>query len=304
MARNMRTITAAATVAIGLITAPMPAARAADAPTVTVTGSATGTYRPDVLRVKVLLTADGKDAAAAVAALAAKREGVRKGLADAGASSVAFSPTNTGAAALTPQQRQMAALMAAQRGNHHAPSTQPGLVTVSTVATADFPLSAAASDDEALVAGLGLEGKVKAAVASSAQRRVLSPEEQEAAEEGAAEQSNPMMPAAAKPGEPDFTFVHKLSPDERAKLTTDAVAQARGDADRLARATGGTLGAVVDVTARAGGGADSDNPIAAIIQAETGAASAPPAASGEVADAQPGTLSSTVQVTVKYALTR
>jgi hypothetical protein len=61
---------------------------------------------------------------------------------------------------------------------------------------------------------------------------------------------------------------------------------------------------VVDVTARAGGGADSDNPIAAIIQAETGAASAPPAASGEVADAQPGTLSSTVQVTVKYALTR
>ena len=301
MARSMRTILAAAAVAIGLTSAGA-AARAAETPTVTATGSATSTYRPDVLRVKVLLTADGKDAAAAVAALAAKRDAARKAMTGAGAPSVAFSPTNSGTAALTPQQRQMAMVMDMQRGNHHAPSTQPGLVTVSTNATADLPLSTAGSDDEVLVAATGLEGKVRAALAPASQGRALSPEEQEASEEGAAQQQNPMVPAAAKPGEPDFTFVHKLSAEERAKLTADAVAQARGDADRLAHAAGGTLGMVVDVTAKTGGASDADNPIAAIIQAETGGATAAPAAPGEAADAQPGTLSYTVQVTVKYAL--
>ena len=307
MTLNGRTITAAAMV----LALASQAARAAEPGVVTASGAATGSYRPDVLRVKVLLSADGKDAAAAVAALKEKRDAFsmvfnQQGVMDPiVSSSITFSAATSGGPSMTPQQRQMAAIMSMQRGgNRRAPATQPSGVTVTATATADCPLPAADSDDAALVSATAMQDKIRGALAGAAPKKAMSPEEQEAAEEAAAQQQQNEVPGqpAAKPGEPTFTFVHKLTDAERAKLMSDAVAEARADAERMAKAAGGALGPVREVSSRSMGASDPDNPVAAVIQAEMGGAAAATHNAGEASDPQPGPLSYALQVTVKYGL--
>ena len=294
-------------------------ARAARAATVTVSGEATNPFRPDAVRVRVLLTAEGKDVETAVAALAAKREAVRNaldyavrpaGLPDGAAvRSVAFTATTVGGPALTPQQRQMQTLMGLQRGgNRKPPASQPTTVTVSTTMTAEYPVAAAKDDDAAAVAAVGSQATLRAAIAkATAGGRATTPEEQETAEESAMSASMAAMGAtpAAKPGEPEFTFVHRLTADERAKVSADAVAKAAADADRLAKAAGFTVAGVAEVTSRAvATSGESDSPFAAILRAQTGQSTTPAAGDDEAVAAQPGAVTFGVGVTIKFDLVR
>jgi uncharacterized protein YggE len=289
---------------------------AAEAPTVTAVGHATLKTRPDVMRAKLLLTADGKDVREAVAALAKRRDDVKQKLITAGATepSVSFSDTALGNGATSAQQQRMAQIMMAVQRNRGGGSvslstatTQPQNVTVSCVATAEWPL-ATASADELLAAASDLEAKIKEAAKGT--KKQMTPEEQEVAEEAAgmaAASGEDPSQTGPKADEPSFIFVHKVSDAEQAKLAADALARARAEGKRLANAAGATLGAIRTISSTVIAEQDeSASPYmmyARMINvAGAGAATASDDASPEAIATQPGPVSYGVQVSVTFDL--
>jgi uncharacterized protein YggE len=208
-------------------------------------GHAALKVQPEIMRVKCVLTADGKDAHEALAALAQKRTDLKEKLVALGATETAIDIGNVteGAGTLSPQQQQIQAILSMRHGAAPAP-TAPS-VTVSCTVKAEFAVPSGSGDD-LFLATSDLRGKIKALVTpDAAPKKDLTPEEQEVAEETAAAAGANGAPAA---DEPTFIFVHKLSNAEQAKLLADAVANAKSHALRLAAAAGGTLGPIEIVT--------------------------------------------------------
>jgi hypothetical protein len=270
------------------------------------------------MRAKLLLTAEGKDVREAVAALAKRRDDVRQKLIAAGAteSSVSFSDTAPGNGATSAQQQRMAQyLMAVQRNrgtislSSAAATTQPQSVTVSCLVTAEWPL-AEASGDDFLATASDLQAKVKDA--AKGQKKQLTPEEQEVADEAAgmaAASGEDPSQTAPKPDEPTFIFVHKVTNAEQAKLAADALARARAEATRLSNAAGAALGAIRTISSTAVSAADQDESsspymvYARMINATgAGAATASDDAKPEAVATQPGPVSYGVQVSVTFDL--
>ncbi len=121
--------------------------------------------------------------------------------------------------------------------------------------TAQWPL-AGDTTEKLLLAAEALREKIKAAELTGGKEvPKLSPEEQEVAEETAAEMSRNMGgdEETAKPGEPRFLFVARISPQDRQTALSGAFAKAKAQAAELAKAAGAGLGPLTGLSGEAGG---------------------------------------------------
>ena len=134
-------------------------------------------------------------------------------------------------------------------------------VTITANITAEWPLEAT-SPDEAITLVKKLQDKVEAAdLAGTKEAKKLTPEEEELNEE-----MKDMMDSMSyggdeevKPGEPTFFFVATLSPEAQEKAMADAFAQAKENAEKLAKAAGIGVGPLASLTAAV---SQSDEPSA------------------------------------------
>jgi hypothetical protein len=279
---------------------------------ITATGTATLERRPDLVRMQVDLSADGKDAKEALANLRAQEKSAREKLAKIGAAEASIKLEDPHLAAPGPndQRMQMERMIRARAGGGGAkpPATGPSQpkVSVSGTLRAEWRLAAQSADD-LLVEANDIQSKVKSAnlVAPKAAR---TPEEQEEAEEAAGMMMNNGQP---NPGEPVYIYVSKLSEDDRAKVTADAFGRAKEEAGRLAKAAGTGLGGLRQLTSSAGpaadaeqfGGMDYSNPfgryVYSMMQHQQGGVSA--AEAPEAIGPQPGKVSYRVTVSASFA---
>lgn len=202
----------------------------------------------EVLRVHIDVLAKGKDLKEALTRLKERREAARVQLTALGAmaNAIEFGEIQISTEANDPRkqmERMIRARMGARGGKDPDKGKQAPAVSVSVNLKADLPLKAA-NAEELLVVAHGLQEKIKAADLSGLKEiQKLSPQEEEAVEEG-----QMMMhsgnPNEVKPGEPTFVFVCPITEAERAKALAEAFQKARKDALGLAQAAGETLGAL------------------------------------------------------------
>jgi hypothetical protein len=189
-------------------------------------------------------------------------------------------------------------MMMNMRGGAKKPTTTPSAVAVSSVLTAEVPLTAAAPD-ELLVAATELQEKFKAEF--KAAKGPGTPEEQEVLEELAAAE---MMPGQANVNEPQFLYVHKITHEEQKKALADAFAEARERAGRIAEAAGAQLGLVRDVTASIGPAKQSpeENMYAAMYANMAGQNGAAQKNESEATSPRPGPVTTRVTVSGTFEL--
>ena len=114
--------------------------------------------------------------------------------------------------------------------------------------TAEWPI-AAKDPEELFLTVQGLQGKVKAAkLAGGKEAEKLSPEEEELAEE-VGPGFGPYGEEDFDPSTPGFTYVAKISEEDRTKATAEAFQKAKADAQRIARAAGVQLGPLAALSA-------------------------------------------------------
>jgi uncharacterized protein YggE len=224
-------------------------------------GAVTGNGRvvlkrqPALLRMQLMLTADGKDITEAMAKLKAAQGVAGKKLAELEAveKSVEFGPVQIGgAAALDPSQQYM---MRMRGGRGNAPAKQPTGVIVSCTVKAEWPLKAG-TPQEVLVGAYTLSEKIKAAGIGKKETKAATPEEQEVIEE-----AQGLAQGAANPGDPVFQYACRISNEDQAAAMAEAFAKAKADAARQAKAAGAELGNLRHLRAAAnseGGGSDDE----------------------------------------------
>ena len=214
---------------------------------------------PTHLRMYLQLTAKGKTLEEALAALKERREAAVAQLEKLGVdkSALVFTPPGMDESAGA-QQKRMEAMIAQRMGGRGAkkgakPVKPP--VAVATMLTANWPLTGDTTE-KLLLAADGLREKIKAAALTGGKEAPkLSPEEQEVAEEMAGQNSNMGNDEEqAKPGEPYFMFVARLSPQDRQTALADAFAKAKVHAAELAKAAGAGLGPMTALSGDLQGG--------------------------------------------------
>lgn len=231
--------------------------------TVTGVGSAAVERRPELVRMQVDISADGKDAKEALANLKAAEKGVREKLAKLGADEKAVKVEDAHVSNPTTNDRRArmeAMIRARSGGGGKKPTTAPAQPPVHVTATvkAEWPVKAQSADD-LIAEGHELQAKVKAAnLVAAPAKEGLTPEQEEEAEERAG-MAAAGMDGEGNPGEPVFVYVIKVTDAERAKATADAFKRAKEEADRLAKAAGAELGALRQLASQAGPEADASS---------------------------------------------
>jgi uncharacterized protein YggE len=222
-------------------------AQGVDNGAVTGVGMATLKHAPDLVRVQIQITGDGKTLKEALAKLAARREACKKKLLAAGAREEAITFEDPRLDTGDPRQ-QMEQMMRARMGRAgNRPTTAPGAAHVAVAATvkAEWPL-AGKSGEDLLIVAYDLQEKVKAA--DLADTKTASLEEQEAREERAGLDSDEQ---AAPAGQPVFVYVARISDAQRAAVLADAVKQAKANATALATAAGAQIGTLKQLQSQA-----------------------------------------------------
>jgi hypothetical protein len=218
----------------------------------TVSGTGSGEIQrlPQLMRMRVVVTAKGKDTAEALAALKDRVSAAKTQLLALGADKASIAAEEPQLAVENKDRRRQMEMMMAQRmrgGRRPAAKKEEAKppVSVSATLSAQWPLKAAGGE-ELLVAVTALQDKIKAAdVAGAKEQAKLTPEEQELADELAAEQVGMYGgDEEPKPGEPIFMFVAPIAAAEREKLLVDGFKKAKDRAARLAKAAGAELGAL------------------------------------------------------------
>ena len=209
--------------------------------------SGTGTVeikRPaEILRVQFDVMARGKNLTDAIEKLKTRREVVIAELAKMGASkdSVFFGDNDVLDEA-SDRQNQLGRMMASRNralGKSPKPKTE-ALTILYVPIKVDFPLPSN-KPDELLVVTRTLQEKIKVAELGGLKTDgKASPEEEEQVEEsvGMTGRGGEEQPR----GTPTFLYVFKLTEADRKKALSDAFAQAKQDARRLAQAAGMDLG--------------------------------------------------------------
>ena len=224
---------------------------------------------PTHLRMYVQLTGKGKTLEEALAALTARREAVAAQLQKLGVekSALVFAPPNVDESQAA-QQRRMEAMLAQKisvRGAKKDVKPAKPAVAVTSLLTAQWPL-AGDTVEKLLLAAESVREKVKAVdLTGGKEAPKLSPEEQEAAEEMAAETARNMGYSGAEqvnPDEPRFVFVARLSPQDRQTALAEAFTKAKTQAAELAKAAGAGLGPLTGLSGEAGGGISYANSMA------------------------------------------
>jgi len=205
-------------------------------------------HKPDTMRMQIDITGQGTTLKDALEVLKARRQAALKRIGELGAAKESIHAGDAKVAPPDPRQRQVQ-MMARQRmmaggkrGKKAEPATPP-LVVTSTV-TAEWPIKAADADELLLLVGT-LQAKIrKSDLGGSSEPAKLSPEEQELMEESETGSFEYGGEEQAKPGEPRFVFVKKISADEKAEALAQAFKQAKGEAAKLAKAANLDLGAL------------------------------------------------------------
>lgn len=210
---------------------------------------------PTIMRMQIELSGKGKSVRDALAGLKDRREAAIAQLVKLGAPKDSIKVAEpTIAAAANDQQRQMQMMIRqrmAGRKKSNKPETKPTITLTSTL-TVEWPLPAG-NAEELLTTAHELREKVQQAdLAGLKEAAKLSPEEEELAEEAVEVQSYGGE-EAAKPGEPRFVFVARISDEEYAKLAAQAFAKARQKATALAAAAGARLGPLQRLDGQDGG---------------------------------------------------
>ncbi len=202
---------------------------------------------PEVMRLRVQLVAKKQSLTDALAALAERREAVKGVLPTLGAlaDTVTFeSPQVIDGGKLAENYAQLAARMGrTKRGKKGAGPVLPTTATV--VLTAEWPLEVADAEELIKVAN-ELQSRIKEADLGGAKEAAQrTPEEEEimAEIEEMSYSGNEQQPL----GVPTFTFVSKIDPKEKARLTAEAFGSAKADAAEIATAAGGRLGRVASI---------------------------------------------------------
>ena len=213
------------------------------------TGSVTIEHAPDVLRMQVDISAEGKDIKEAISKLKEAENQARQKLTKLGAaeSAITFGDPQAQNGSRRQQMERMIQMRTGRRPK--APKNQAPSVTVSATLKAEWPLKGK-TGDELLLESQDLQAKVKAAdVSGGAKDANAAGEDQEAAEEA---QMSFGPDGQGNPHDPVFLFVSKISDDEREKARAEAFKKAKDDATRLAKAAGATLGALRFLSSNAG----------------------------------------------------
>jgi uncharacterized protein YggE len=292
-----------------------PARAQVNEPTSSVQGMGTATLErmPELLRLHVQLSARGKSPAEALAALRDRRDAVKALLPTLGAAadSIRFDDPQV---TRGDQQQKMNEMLMQRMGRTKrgsSPGEAPTLPTTATATlTADWPLKA--TDVEQLLAeAFAMQEKIKTAdVAGAKETAQLSPEEEELQAEMQQMMGGNQGPV---PGEPQFTFVLKVTPEEKAKLTAEAFQKAKAEAGRLATAAGAKLGKLTSLAGSTQGADASDsyssfggNPYAYQMMQQQAAlltgAGGGAAAEGEAVGMNPAKVKLSVAVQAHFAL--
>jgi uncharacterized protein YggE len=219
-------------------------------PTVNTQGFASIKKQPDTLRMSMQVQVTGKDLKDALANLTARKETLRKQLAELGATkeSIEFTPPSAGG---DQRQRQMEMMvrMRMQSGGGKQPEESGKPVALAATVKADWPLKAG-EPEQLLLAANDLQEKLKAASGSTTKPADnLTAEQREELEEMMSMNDND---EGAAPGTPIFLYVARISDEERAKALSEAFGKAKAEAGRLAVAAGGKAGGLRQLSSHSG----------------------------------------------------
>jgi hypothetical protein len=209
-------------------------------------GTTSLSLRPKTLRVSVELVGKGKDLKTAMANLKDRRDAVKIQLATLKADMNSLNIGPPVRAGISGQQEQQMRAMIMQRARERggaAPSL-PSVVTVSAPLTVEWTLTGD-DDDSRLVAAGELCDKITAAdLGGTKEKRALTPEQQEVQEELAQMSSRYGGENGPAAGEPQFVYVAVVSDEQASQAMSEAFGRARKQADRIAKAIGGEIGAL------------------------------------------------------------
>ncbi len=221
---------------------------AAETGTVSASGTVVLKRKPDLLRLKIDVIAQGKTMKEALASMKDRREATRAQLAKLGATkeSVVFSDPqiNTTVLAARAQMAMMIqARMGGGRAKKSAKKTAPPVV-ISSHLTAEWPLKG--KDTESLLLEISqLQETINAAdLAGKKDLEKIGGEDEELSQELEGVAAGPYGgdPSQAQPGAPVVTLISKLTPQERAGALADAFKKAKAQAQEIAQAAGVALG--------------------------------------------------------------
>ncbi len=211
--------------------------------TVSASGIKVVKEKPHEMRMTVRLTEKAPTLKEALAKLEARTEAAKVQLEQAGASKEGLEVTDpVSSTEASPQEQRMRQMMMmrARGGGGRKPKQPPKSVTVSSTITARWPLEEKKGIELLEFCHITQEKVNAADLAGLNEKKTLTPEEEELAEEAAEMMGG--YDGEANPAEPTFYFVGRISKEARHEATKEAFAKARSAAETLAAAAGAKLG--------------------------------------------------------------
>ena len=229
---------------------------------ISATGKAKLTAAPaEFLRMEMSIEAQGKDFKAALEALADKKKKAKIRLEKLAAdeSSIKFGEAQSSGGDSATQMQQMAERYGDDPRMEKMLKMKPP-VKLSVDLTVDWPLTG--EGDELLMACDELKAKITAADIGLVKEKLkLTPQQEELAAEmeEMMEQTNHYYGGEEEvtPGTPAFQYLRVITPEQHDKLLGDAYGDAKTQAERIAKATGLTLGELKSLSV--GGVDNSEN---------------------------------------------
>lgn len=216
----------------------------------TVSGQGQVTLRPlpTAVQLHLKLSVKGKSVEEAVARLKQRQQAASAELEKLGASKKSIHTESLSVAQSDSAQHRLLQQMIRQRVRGAGPAKEmpkvPKTVAVTTILSAEFPLTAKDAD-AAFLAAHRLQEQVKAAkLAGSAEDEKLSAEDDEASEESG---FSPGGEQTQDPNTPTILYLARISKDAQAKAMAESFQKAKQNAVASARAAGRELGALVTV---------------------------------------------------------
>ncbi|HEY2840347.1 MAG TPA: SIMPL domain-containing protein [Pirellulales bacterium] len=215
----------------------------ADSGNISGTGAVLIKRSPELLRLHLQVSGQGKDAKDALGKLKSRKEAVVAKLVELGASKDSVKTEDAHVSVEdNARRRQMESMVRdrmRQQGRRGAKKEEAKPVTLTMALKAEWPLKGQNSD-ETLVESHKVQEAVRGELAKLAESKELSPEEEELAEE--MQQMNSFNDGEPKPGDPTFLFVARISDEERAKALAAAFEKAKTQAMQLSKAANVKLG--------------------------------------------------------------
>jgi uncharacterized protein YggE len=233
-----------------------------EAGNVQASGTATIKKKSDTLRVYVAIEAKGKDYKEALKNLQTRKSDAQDKLKKLGAgeAQIKFTDPRVMTSETDPRRRQMEMMIRQRMSGQARTAKKPKVakpMVVATGLTAEWPLGGA-TPEALLLAAVDLQAKIKDAnlggTKGAAEEK--SEEEEEMDDEASGMANFNSDEEAARPGEPRFAYVGKITAKERAAALEEAFGKAKDNATLLATAAGAKLGSLKYMSGGVGGDSD------------------------------------------------